>query len=225
MGKPKTDTSTSFTQATRIERERLDRKRRGLIETQRKLKARVARVEGELAAVSEHLQSLERLAEGGGSIAEHGNASSSHGPVVLRGASIREVAIPLLLHEEGSGPIHYRRWYELLRERGYAVAGQRPEAVFLGQISRSPMVASAQSGFYSVDLDAPKRLRQTLRDRQLKFSRLGSDVPSGARERAQWQERYRELNAEVARTRRELDEALRAAEAQPGGRASEPKEA
>lgn len=69
----------------------------------------------------------------------------------LRGERLREIAVQVLSsrHETGE-PIHYRAWYELLRDEGYAVAGKDPLATFLAQISRAPEVTGIgrRSGLY-----------------------------------------------------------------------------
>lgn len=71
----------------------------------------------------------------------------------LRGQRLREVAIEVLRERHGAGePIHYRAWFDLLRERGYAVAGKDPLATFLAQISRAKQVepVGRRSGLYSL---------------------------------------------------------------------------
>jgi hypothetical protein len=72
---------------------------------------------------------------------------------ILSGPAIREVAVQVLLRQpEYIEALHYRRWYELLQEAGYEVAGKDPSAVFLTQISRSPVVRkSTESGVYELD--------------------------------------------------------------------------
>lgn len=54
-------------------------------------------------------------------------------------------------HPKGE-PIHYKQWYALLREAGYAVGGKDPMATFLASVSRSPAVQAAgrRSGLYLV---------------------------------------------------------------------------
>jgi vacuolar-type H+-ATPase subunit I/STV1 len=69
----------------------------------------------------------------------------------LRGHRIRDIAVELLRAEHGDGPFHYRDGLRLLESRGYRVAGKRPEAVFLNQLVRSPLVrATTQRGYYLV---------------------------------------------------------------------------
>jgi hypothetical protein len=59
----------------------------------------------------------------------------------LRGQRLREVAVEVLAERHPTGePIHYREWYELLRQAGYAVGGRDPLATFLAQVNRSSRV-------------------------------------------------------------------------------------
>jgi hypothetical protein len=59
----------------------------------------------------------------------------------LRGRRLEEVAVEVLANElDIEQPIHYRHWFELLRLRGYLVAGKKPVDTFLAQINRSPAV-------------------------------------------------------------------------------------
>jgi hypothetical protein len=83
--------------------------------------------------------------------------------LVLRGPSIRETAVRLLIARGGIEALHYRAWFQMLADAGYTVAGKDPLAVFLTQISRSPLVRkSTQSGVYELDVDAPGRLRRKI---------------------------------------------------------------
>jgi hypothetical protein len=69
----------------------------------------------------------------------------------LRGQRLREVAVQVLGELHGSGePIHYRTWFQLVREQGYAVAGKDPLATFLAQVSRADEVepVGKRSGLY-----------------------------------------------------------------------------
>lgn len=61
--------------------------------------------------------------------------------VRLRGQRLERVAIDVL--ERRLGPdaeVHYRDWFELLREEGHLVAGKDPVNTFLSQINRSAAV-------------------------------------------------------------------------------------
>jgi hypothetical protein len=50
--------------------------------------------------------------------------------------------------------IHYRAWFDLVREDGHQVGGKDPLATFLAQINRAPGVVSAgnRSGRYRLVL-------------------------------------------------------------------------
>jgi hypothetical protein len=97
-----------------------------------------------------------------GAIAKLAPLASAEGPKdrKLRGRAIRDVAIPLLARDHGAAPIHYRDWLALLEAQGHEVAGKRPDAVFLNQVTRHPAVrATTSSGLYCLD---PAALPQIL---------------------------------------------------------------
>lgn len=69
----------------------------------------------------------------------------------LRVQRLREVAVQVLQEWHGVGePIHYRAWFNLVREHGYAVGGKDPLATFLAQVSRAEHVepVGKRSGLY-----------------------------------------------------------------------------
>src|SRR6185312_16269925 len=92
------------------------------------------------------------------------DASPEENTTVLRGPAIREAALRVLIAQPRPiEALHYRQWYELLAEAGFRVAGKDPLAVFLTQLSRSPLVRKASApGVYEVDRQAPLRIRQRL---------------------------------------------------------------
>ena len=68
-----------------------------------------------------------------------------------------------LLVEAGLDGLHYREWFDLLTRAGYAVAGKDPLAVFLTQLTRSPVVRkSATPGRYELDRQADQRLKRRI---------------------------------------------------------------
>jgi hypothetical protein len=74
----------------------------------------------------------------------------------LRGQRLHEVALEVLSRERRPGEaVHYREWFELLREAGYLIGGRDPLATFLATVARSPEVerVGSRSGRY--------RLRRT----------------------------------------------------------------
>jgi hypothetical protein len=69
----------------------------------------------------------------------------------LRGQRLREVAVDVLKkHVEPGDEVHYREWFELLRDAQVVVAGRDPLATFLAQVSRSQAVEAVgrRSGRY-----------------------------------------------------------------------------
>lgn len=73
--------------------------------------------------------------------------------VRLRGARLQEIAVHVLSERHPTGePIHYKEWYALLREAGYAVGGRDPLATFLASLSRSAQVRAIgrRSGLYVI---------------------------------------------------------------------------
>jgi len=103
----------------------------------------------------------------------------------------------------------------LLRREGYAVAGKRPDAVFLNQVVRSPLVrTTTRAGYYVIDLGSVDRLQAELGQRQSELAdvmRVAPSAAGGAFDRHRGQRR--ELNTAIARIERELDEAKAAIEA------------
>lgn len=81
----------------------------------------------------------------------------------LRGARLREIAVRILAERAQSEPVHYRQWYEWLREAGYTVAGHDPLASFLAQITRAPevqRVGGQRSGRYQLRQGLGTRLHE-----------------------------------------------------------------
>ncbi len=71
----------------------------------------------------------------------------------LRGRRLREVAIEILEADVGRGePIHYKEWFQRLRDRGHRVSGRDPVANFLAQISRDPEIerVGSRTGLYQL---------------------------------------------------------------------------
>jgi hypothetical protein len=69
----------------------------------------------------------------------------------LRGQRLREVAVEVLKkHMHPGEDLHYREWFEMLRDEDIVVAGKDPLATFLAQISRSEAVEAVggRSGRY-----------------------------------------------------------------------------
>jgi hypothetical protein len=136
-------------------------------------------------------------------------------PDVLRGPTIRETAVRVLLAQpQPTDSLHYRRWYELLLEAGFSVAGKDPLAVFLTQLSRSPLVRKAATpGVYEVDRQASVRIRHRLERLQAELR----EVTGAARnpvELGTVRARRHELDLAITQQERALEEAMRVL---PGG--------
>ena len=131
-------------------------------------------------------------------------------PELLRGPAIRELAVQVLLSQpERIDALHYRRWYELVCGAGYEVAGKDPLAVFLTQMTRSPVVRKAsEAGVYEVDRQAPARIRRRLERLQaeLREVTVSSEAPVDL---ATVRARRHELDLAISQQERALEEAVR----------------
>jgi predicted nuclease with TOPRIM domain len=208
--------SKRFTKAARAERDRLARRRSQIFKKREELQSKVDQLDEELEAVDQSIMRLDDLAGSNGGFVPMRRGEIDDNPNLLSGATIRTLAVPLLLREQGTAPIHYRAWLELLTRRGYAIAGKRPDAVFLNQVVRSPLVRSTtKAGYYEIDLGVVDLLRQRLHEQKSELAEFMREAPTEIGEAFdQHRERQRELNTAIARTERELDEAAGAVEAQ-----------
>lgn len=69
----------------------------------------------------------------------------------LSGHRLREIAVQVLAERHGPGePVHYKDWYLLLRDAGYAVGGQDPLRNFLTSVSKAPEIEAVgrRTGLY-----------------------------------------------------------------------------
>lgn len=150
--------SARFVRAAETENGRLNLKLEKAKATARSRKGELAAAEAEVADLERHVAQIGALLAG--SAAATVPAERGYSPNQLRGRAIREVAVALLVDDESDGgPIHYRRWLNLLVASGYSVVGKRPEAVFLNQVVRHPLVRStSRKGFYELDLAEVERL-------------------------------------------------------------------
>lgn len=70
---------------------------------------------------------------------------------LLGGRRLLEVSVELLRQRIGPGvPIHYRTWFDLVRDAGHEVGGKDPLATFLAQLNRAEEVEALgqRSGLY-----------------------------------------------------------------------------
>ena len=69
----------------------------------------------------------------------------------LRGRRLQEVAVEIFRADVGAGEaIHYRDWFDRLRQHGHRVSGKDPLANFLAQVSRAPEIerVGSRTGLY-----------------------------------------------------------------------------
>jgi hypothetical protein len=190
--------SARFVRAVAAERADLERHRARLTSEAAELRAALARIERGLSEIDERCGLLERLAKSA-DVPDDTGTQTPPDRTLLRGPAIREQAVQALL-DSGREQLHYRRWYELLIDAGFAIAGKDPLAVFLTQITRSPAVQRGSgAGVYALDRHAPQRLEQTLQ-------RLQRELASTAFDRT----RRARVTKEITRTERALEEATQA---------------
>jgi prefoldin subunit 5 len=208
--------SSRLLKAAKAERDQLARHRRELLSARESLRAELQRIEGSLEEVDERQTLLDRLvgpAPGPRPVAGEAVAPSPTGDgetraqPVLRGPDIRREAVRVLLAQPGRPEaLHYRDWYALLRRAGFAVAGKDPLATFLTQLSRSPAVRkSTQPGVYEIDRGAAGRLRAR-RDELQRELRASAAAPGLGEEAAALRARRTELNAELGRVEKAMEE-------------------
>jgi len=206
--------SARLLRAVAAERGDLERRRDGLLERRRRVQAELDEIEAAVAELDEQLLLIGRLAgedrppEQPPIVAE--NASPDTAPVsILRGPAIRVAAVRVLLSQpRRPEALHYREWFGLLAGAGYSVAGKDPLAVFLTQLSRSPLVRrGTQSGVYELELQAPVRLRSRLQDLQAELRELTTTASIETTDLASIRSRRMALNLEISKVEKTLEEA------------------
>lgn len=129
----------------------------------------------------------------------------------LQGQQLREAATQILLKHMGAGrPIHYRDWYRIFVEAGYAAAGKDGLATFLTQITRSAIVKRVEdkSGVYELDpAGAYDRARAAYAEATKALTEIQIAVPS-SREAAE--RLTREARVRLSKAKRKLDEVVEA---------------
>jgi peptidoglycan hydrolase CwlO-like protein len=210
--------SQRFTQAATNERNRLARKRDQLSKKRSELQQRLNKLDAELETLDQEITVLDSFATGEntGELALAAETASRAEANLLSGGAIRGFAVPLLIRERGSAPIHYREWQALVEAEGFKIAGKRPEAVFLNQVTRSPLIkATTSAGYYQLDPEAPDRLHALLSQQQQALTELMRQIPRDTASIEEHRQKQQELNTAIAKTQRELQEADNAlAEAQ-----------
>jgi hypothetical protein len=171
MVAPPPTPSARLVRAAAAERAELQRHRDRLTAARAQLRVELAGVEASLRELDEREALLDRLAGPGGDLGpapdgrpHEPEAAPAADRTPLRGPAIRRAAVHVLRAlPERPQALHYRAWYDALRAAGLEVAGKDPLAVFLTQLSRSPVVRKGtQSGVYELDPHAPRRLREQL---------------------------------------------------------------
>lgn len=221
--------SSRLLRAAAAEQADLARHRERLVTRRDTLLAELRELDEALGAVDERLAVLGRLGglvsteRASGSGNGNGNeevvelasraappANDAESGECLRGPAIREAAVRVVVAQpERIDALHYRRWYELLCEAGYAVAGKDPLAVFLTQVSRSPVVRKAtKAGVYEIDRQAPERIRQRLQRLQGELREIAV-APQAPVDLADVRSRRHELDLAISQQERALEEALR----------------
>jgi hypothetical protein len=193
--------------AAAAERADLARHRERLLAERDRLRATLEGVEASLREIDDRDALLDRLA--GPAVAPaSAPASAAAGGMPLRGPAIRRVAIEVLrARPDRPQALHYRDWFEALRAAGYAVAGKDPLAVFLTQLSRSPVVRrGTQSGVYELDPTAPRRLRDRLDALHAELRGLTA-APSATADLTAIRARRAALTGEITRVEKALEEA------------------
>jgi len=224
--------SARLLRAAAAERSQLDRHRQRLVRAREQLRTELEHVERGLVELDERRRLLERLAPvageaaasprtgvtGDGSdapncfAAERGpRAGDARGDGVheLRGPEIRTHAVRLLLADPAAPEaLHYRDWFQRLLGAGFAVAGKDPQAVFLTQLTRSPVIRkSTQAGIYELDHHAPQRLRRELEALQGQLRELTAPGAAAA-DLSAIRARRAQLSNQISRAEKALAEAL-----------------
>lgn len=219
--------------AAHAEQQEIARRRARLQAKREHISADLAQIDRSLAELDERANLLSRLARPELQAVDPNRetsekprvlrlpTTSAHQPstdAALRGPAIRETAVALAAQAHRHA-LHYRDWFSLLTDAGYQVAGKDPLAVFLTQISRSPLVRKGtQAGVYEIDQDAPRRLTRRLTTLQARLRDTASQstqTPDAPIQREQ-------LITEIRHTERALREAQRvlAADSPRAGRAA-----
>lgn len=207
--------SARLLRAAAAERGELARHRGRLLTAREQLRDELARVDASLHELDERARLLDRLA---GPTAQQAAPDDDHpragdrqpppGGATLRGPAIRRAAVEVLLaRPEAPQALHYRDWYAAVRAAGHTVAGKDPLAVFLTQISRSPVIRkSTQPGVYELDTTAAQRLRGEL-ERLHEDLRALAATPGAAPDLAAVRSRRAQIHTEIGHVEKSLVEA------------------
>jgi chaperonin cofactor prefoldin len=209
--------SPRLLRAIAAERADLERRRDALLDRRRRAQEQLDEIGACVAELDERLALIGRLAgddaprdrSRDGEATVEPESPTGGGRALLRGPAIRAAAVRVLLaHPRRPEAIHYRQWFELLGQSGYAVAGKDPLAVFLTQLSRSPLVRrGTQSGVYELDLQAATHLRRQLEDLQAELRELTANASRSTTDLSAVRRRRTGLNVEISKVEKALEEA------------------
>jgi seryl-tRNA synthetase len=208
--------SIRFTRAAEAESERLLRQQERAKTEVKKLERQLQDAQAELDAIKQRLMILHGITSGPPSVdkADRRQKAPKAGDQCspLSGSKIRELAVRVLRERnEDRGAIHYRRWLEILEDAGYAVVGKRPDAVFLGQLMRSPVVkATTRPGYYELDEQAPELAQQRVRELEAQLSELSATAGLSPKDLERNIERQQELTKKLRQAQRSWKEAVEA---------------
>lgn len=128
-----------------------------LARARRQLEQRVRDARVAEATAKQGLEVLE-------SVARETLGGAAPGELRLAGGQLRAQLARSALRRDPGEPAHWRRWLAWLREDGYDAAGKSPEATFLTQLTRSPLVRRAnREAVYVLDVALVRALRERLR--------------------------------------------------------------
>jgi hypothetical protein len=211
--------------AAAAERDRVERELTRLADHERQLAQEMDRTRESREVLEHELGVLEQLADARAAtsrlplpstrrlqVVSEPDEAGPAGATMLRGAQVRETAVRVLA---GSGhtdrAVHYRTWFDLLRQRGFLPAGKDPLATFLTQIGRSPAVRrSTEPGVYSLDLTFPDHASARLARLKAELEQVRT-LPGDAtvEDLARSREHSSRLQAEIQSLERSLAEARR----------------
>jgi chaperonin cofactor prefoldin len=203
--------SARLLRAVAAERSDLRRQRDELLAQRQRVQDQLDEIDAAMAQLDERIILIDRLA------GEPRPTGASGAPAPsppdepgrrLRGPAIRAAAVQVLLGQpQRPEALHYRDWFGLMGEAGFLIEGKDPLAVFLTQLSRSPVVRrGTQSGIYELDPTAPARMRRQLEDLHTQLrgltatSSATTDLPAIRGQRTT-------LTAQISKTERALEEA------------------
>jgi hypothetical protein len=158
--------SAALIRAARAEQDRIARALVALDRRREALRAQLATLDGEAAALVERRRLLAELT-GAESDQPASPALLAVPARMLKGRELRRVAARLLWQAEGDGEIQYRDWFDRVLAAGYAIGGKDPTATFLTNVRDCPaVVRGSRPGFYRLDPAARADTARSLAEAQ-----------------------------------------------------------